>query len=142
MPNVLLVANRTCPCPDVLEEVRERAGDEGHVLIVAPALNRRLRHWMSDTDGAIAAARGRLDEALAWLVDAGVRASGEVGDADPVQAMADALTLFPASEIVISTYPRERSNWLEKDVLRRAGERSELPILHVTSRYGLAAAAG
>ncbi len=26
MSHVLLVANRTCPCPDVLEEVRTRPG--------------------------------------------------------------------------------------------------------------------
>jgi len=141
MSHVLLVANRTCPCPDVLDEVRARAGEQGSVLVVAPALNRRLRHWVSDTDGAVAAARARLDEALAWLADAGVRARGEVGDADPVQAIDDALVHYPATEIVISTFPLERSNWLEKDILRRAGERSGLPVVHLTSQFGLAAAA-
>ena len=33
---------------------------------MAPALNSRLRHWVSDTDGALASARERLDRALAY----------------------------------------------------------------------------
>jgi hypothetical protein len=141
MPDVLLVANRTCPCPDVLDAVRARAGTGGEVRVVVPALNRRLRHWVSDTDEAIAAARTRLDEALDWLADFGVMADGEVGDADPVQAAEDALARFRADEIVISTYPEPHSNWLEKDIVGRTRERSGLPVAHLTSRYGLEAAA-
>ena len=135
-PHLLLIANRTCPCPDVLEEVRRRAID-GEVLVVAPALNRRLAHYVSDTDAAVRAARERLDRAIGWLVEAGIEARGEVGDADPVLAIEDALAGFPATEIVISTHPPDRSNWLEKDIVRRAGECSGLPIVHLVSRYDL-----
>jgi len=135
-PHLLLIANRTCPCPDVLEEVRRRAID-GEVLVVAPALNRRLAHYVSDTDAAVRAARERLDRAIGWLVEAGIEARGEVGDADPVRAIEDALAGFPATEIMISTHPPERSNWLEKDIVRRAGECSGLPIVHLVSRYDL-----
>ncbi len=135
-PHLLLIANRTCPCPDVLEEVRRRATD-GEVLVVAPALNRRLAHYVSDTDAAVGAARERLDRAIGWLVEAGIEARGEVGDADPVLAIEDALAGFPATEIVISTHPPDRSNWLEKDIVRRAGECSGLPIVHLVSRYDL-----
>jgi len=139
-PHLLLIANRTCPCPDVLEEVRRRATD-GEVLVVAPALNRRLAHYVSDTDAAVRAARERLDRAIGWLVEAGIEARGEVGDADPVLAIEDALAGFPATEIVISTHPPERSNWLEKDIVRRAGECSGLPIVHLVSHYDLDGAA-
>jgi len=139
-PRLLLIANRTCPCPDVLEEVRRRATD-GEVLVVAPALNRRLAHYVSDTDAAVRAARERLDRAIGWLVEAGIEARGEVGDADPVLAIEDALAGFPATEIVISTHPPERSNWLEKDIVRRAGECSGLPIVHLVSHYDLDGAA-
>jgi len=140
MPDILLIANRTCPCPDVLDTVRERSGPDGHVLVVAPALNSRLKHYTSDTDGAAAAAAERLDQALGYLAGAGVRASGSVGDADPLQAIEDAVSGFPADEIVISTFPVEDSHWLEKDLLERARDATALPIVHVTSRYGLAAA--
>ena len=47
---------------------------------------------------------------------------GEVGDADPIQAIDDALRTFGADEIVISTHPPGRSNWLEKQVIVRARE--------------------
>ena len=67
LSHVLLVANRTCPCPDVLDTVSEHAGAAGRVHIVAPALNSRLRHYVSDVDAAVAAAQERLDRALAHL---------------------------------------------------------------------------
>jgi len=141
MPDILLIANRTCPCPIVLDTVRERTGPDGHVLVVAPALNSRMKHYTSDTDEAAEAAAGRLDEALAYLAGAGVRANGSVGDADPLQAIQDAVSGFPADEIVISTFPAEDSHWLEKDLLERAQDATGLPVVHVTSRYGLSAAA-
>jgi GABA permease len=72
-----------------------------------------------------------LDESLAALAREGVEARGEVGDADPIQAMEDALRTFGADEIVISTHPPGRSNWLEKGVIARARERYDVPITHV-----------
>lgn len=141
MPAVLLIANRTCPCPDVLDVVRRRAGEDGRVLVVAPALNSRLKHWTSDTDAASRAAAGRLDEALGYLGGAGVAARGVVGDADPLCALEDSLAGFPADVIVIATFPPQQSHWLEKDLLARARDASGLPVHHVTSRMGLEAAA-
>ena len=45
--------------------------------------------------------------------------------------MEDALRLFPADEVIISTHPPGRSNWLEHDVVNRAQERFDLPVTHV-----------
>jgi GABA permease len=45
--------------------------------------------------------------------------------------MEDALRLFPADEVMISTHPPGRSNWLEHDVVDRARERFDLPVTHV-----------
>jgi hypothetical protein len=79
---ILVIANRTCPCPTLVDEVARRARTApADVLVVAPALNSRLRHWVSDIDGAVAAARARLDVALAALRDCGLSARGEIGDA-------------------------------------------------------------
>jgi hypothetical protein len=141
MPDVLLIANRTCPCPYVLEQVCERAGAGGRVLVVAPALNGRIKHYVSDTDESVREAHRRLAVALGWLAGAGIRADGAVGDADPLQAIEDALAGFQAAEIVIATHPPGRSHWLEKDLPRRARERSGLPVTHVASLHGLAEAA-
>jgi nucleotide-binding universal stress UspA family protein len=101
------------------------------VLVVTPALNSPLKHWVSDEDGARAAAQERLDASLAKLAEAGVQARGEVGDGDPLQAMEDALRTFGADEIIISTHPEGRSNWLERGVVQKARERFAVPITHV-----------
>ena len=101
------------------------------VLVVTPALNSPLKHWVSDEDDARAAAQQRLDTSLAQLAEAGVEARGEVGDGDPLQAMEDALRTFGADEIIISTHPQGRSNWLERGVVEKARERFPVPITHV-----------
>ncbi len=133
---LIVVANRTCPCPGLIEEVADRTlARSGHVLVVAPAVNSRLRHWMSDSDTAIAAAGERLKAAVAHLRDAGVHAEGEVGDADPLLAIEDAMTTFPADAIILSTWPTGTSCWLERDLLARARARFAVPIEHLVSKY-------
>jgi len=136
--HMLVVANRTCPCPELIEQVSERAlkSEDHRVFVLAPALNSRLRHYVSDSDGAAAAADARLAQALDGFAAAGVRAEGRIGDADPLTAIEDELTSFPAQEIIISTYPSQRSNWLESDLIARARDRFGLPVTHLVSEYG------
>jgi GABA permease len=138
-PQILVIANRTCPCPTLVDEIARRLGNgDGEVLVIAPALNSRMRHWVSDVDEAIARAHHRVDLALAGLRERGIDARGEVGDANPVLAIADALAAFPATEIVIVTHPPGQSNWLEHRLIERATSRFDLPITHLVSTYGLA----
>ena len=139
---ILVIADKTCPCGDLHEQVVKSAeGTAADVLIVAPALNSRLRHYLSDTDGAIRAAERRLATAIAELANLGLVARGAVGDADPIQAIDDTLAEFAAHEIVISTHPEEHSHWLERNLVVRARERFEVPITHVVSWYGAPLAA-
>ncbi len=129
---ILVVANETVTGSALREEIVHRASrDDAEVFLVCPALNTRLRHWTSDEDRARAEARERLDASLAALEAVGVTASGEIGDDDPLQAMEDGLRVFGADEIIISTHPPGRSNWLEKDLISRARELYECPITHV-----------
>ena len=137
-PRILVIANRTCPCPTLVDEIARRVGNaNSEVLIVAPALNSRLRHWVSDVDEAIARAQHRVELALAALREHGIRARGEVGDANPLIAIADALANFSATEMVIATHPPGQSNWLEHRLIERATSRFNLPITHLISTYGL-----
>ena len=138
-PRILVIANRTCPCPALVDEIARRVGNrDSEVLVVAPALNSRVRHWVSDVDGAIAGAQQRVDLALAGLRQRGISARGEVGDANPLLAIADALATFSATEIVIVTHPPGESNWLERRLIERATSRFDLPITHLVSTHGLA----
>ena len=137
---ILVIANRTCPCPTLVDEVARRANNTPTaVLVVAPALNSRLRHWVSDVDDAVARARERVRFAVAELRERGVSARGEVGDANPLLAITDALADFRASEIVIATHPEGHSNWLERGLIEKATARFDLPITHLVSTYGLVA---
>ncbi|MGH3091379.1 MAG: hypothetical protein ACRDOG_03490, partial [Gaiellaceae bacterium] len=128
---ILVVANETVAGRALRGEIVDRARGEADVLVVCPALNSPLRHWASDEDHARAEAQARLDGSLGALADEGVEARGEVGDADPIQAIDDALRTFGADEIIVSTHPPGRSNWLEKDVIARARERYGCPLTHV-----------
>jgi nucleotide-binding universal stress UspA family protein len=129
---ILVIANETVGGTPLREEIRRRSeGYHEQVLVVCPALNSPLRHWASDEDGARVQAQERLSASLARLREAGVDAKGEVGDAEPLQAMEDALRLFGADEIIISTHPEGRSHWLEKGIVEAARERFAVPITHV-----------
>jgi hypothetical protein len=73
------------------------------VLVLAPALNSGVAHWLSDLRGARFDAQRRLTLAVASLATAGLEARGEVGDSDTVQAVEDTLRTFPAQEVVFVT---------------------------------------
>ena len=129
---ILVVANETVGGHTLRSMILEKSLDvREEVLVVTPALNSPLRHWVSDEDGARAHAQERLNASLAKLADAGVQARGEVGDGDPLQAMEDALRTFGADEIIISTHPEGRSHWLERGIVEKARERFAVPITHV-----------
>jgi nucleotide-binding universal stress UspA family protein len=115
--NVLIVA---------LEPMAAAEITEAKVLVVAPALNSRLRRWLSDEDEARGRAE-RLAKALVELLErSGVSAEGRVGDADPLMAIADALPTFPADEIVIAGRPNELPGLDE--LVSRMRRRFALPI--------------
>jgi nucleotide-binding universal stress UspA family protein len=129
---ILVIANETVGGVRLREEIRIRSeGFDEQVFVVCPALNSPLRHWASDEDGARVQAQERLNTSLSRLREAGVDAKGEIGDAEPLQAMEDALRLFGADEIIISTHPEGRSHWLEKGIVDAARERFAVPITHV-----------
>jgi hypothetical protein len=129
---ILVIANETVGGGPLRKQIEERsAGYDTTVLVVSPALNSPIRHWASDEDPAREAARQRLEASLQRLRANGIEASGEVGDADPLQAIEDAVRTFGPDEIIISTHPEGRSHWLERGVVTGARERFAVPITHV-----------
>jgi GABA permease len=130
---VLVVANETVGGSQLLDTIRGRiAGRSGaRVLVVCPALNSPLRHWASDEDEARQKAEDRLEASLRAMQGAGIQASGEIGDGDPIQAVEDALRTFRPDELVVSTHPAGTSHWLERGVVDKARERFALPVTHV-----------
>jgi hypothetical protein len=130
---LLVIANETVEGEALLDEIRQRCSDHDcEILLVTPALaTSRASHWASDVDEAIELARQRMELSLIAIKQLGLRVRGEIGDSDPNVAIEDALRVFPADEIVISTHPPERSRWLERGVVDKAREQIDLPITHV-----------
>ncbi|HEY7537274.1 MAG TPA: hypothetical protein VH721_04755 [Gaiellaceae bacterium] len=102
------------------------------VFVVAPALNSRLRHWVSDEDAARGRAQERAAAFVGRLTRKGVRAVGGIGDADPLQAIADALVTFPADAIVVAA-GSERTTRRADELVTRARERFGIPTFRAGS---------
>jgi hypothetical protein len=129
---ILVIANETVGGETLREEIRQRAeAYEERVRVICPTLLSRVRFFASDEDAARAQAQERLEHSLSRLREIGVSCEGEVGEADPLQAIEDALRTFGADEIIISTHPEGRSLWLERGIVRGARERFDVPITHV-----------
>lgn len=128
---LLVVANETVESRAVLDAILASADEMSEVMVVVPALNTRLRHWMSDHDHARVAAEQRLIRRLDALRDAGVVAEGCIGDSDPLLAIRDILSVFPADEIIIATHPERQSNWLARRLPEYARATFPQPIRHI-----------
>jgi hypothetical protein len=96
---------------------RPHAERHPEILLLAPATNRAVAHWLSDLRQARFDAQRRLTISMATLATVGVDAHGEVGDTDTVQAVEDALRTFGAQEVVF-VMERERNGGVE-EVRRR-----------------------
>lgn len=131
---ILVVADESCHGSGLCDEIAYRAGRlPSEVLIVAPALTRsRLHYLASDLDRERAEAESRMEALRIQLADAGVHTSGQVGDANPIAAIDDALREFHADEIVIVTHAADELTWLERNLVDQARERfAPLLITHV-----------
>ncbi|MCW2999286.1 MAG: hypothetical protein JWN65_2835 [Solirubrobacterales bacterium] len=111
------------------QTVRDLAGTgEVEVYVVAPALeDSPLRFWVSDVDDAIARARQVKEEAVAELRESGIAATGDVGEAEPLQAAQDALALFPADRVLVLTHDDDDRAYRE-DELDAARRRLGVPV--------------
>jgi hypothetical protein len=131
---LLVVANETVGGAALLGQIGERCrGHDCEILVVTPALAAsRADHWASDIDESIVVARQRMELSVIEIEQRlHLKARGEIGDSDPNVAIEDALRVFAADEIVISTHPPATSHWLENGVVERAREEIDLPITHV-----------
>lgn len=129
---ILVVANRTAATPALLEAVRVRA-DRGpakfHLLVPAAAAG--LNQLANPEELGRAEAQANLQGALPALSAAArSNVSGELGDHNPVAAVADAVRGGDYDEIIISTLDTRVSRWMKLDLLSRARSLG-LPVTHV-----------
>jgi hypothetical protein len=130
MTKILVLANETIGGKPLLDAVRARRGDDVAFHVVVPQT--RPKHGNVIYDEAVRdSAQVRVDLALAFMRDEGITGTGEVGDADPLNAAKDAIAEHGIDEIIISTLPAATSGWLRRDLPERLREETGLPIEHV-----------
>lgn len=124
--NVLVLANQTVVSDQLLDRIRERArkGAAGF-LIVAPQDDR------AGDDEQTADRRLRL--ALTTLRAEGIVAHGQIVHPDPYTAAMHVTNDEKVDEIIVSTFPGERSGWLRRDLVARLRKDTGLPVDHVVS---------
>jgi hypothetical protein len=124
--NVLVVANETLLGDRLLEAIKARAArSPASFLIVCPQSDLT----MSDHPDA----ERRLRRALSALRGAGIDAHGQIAHPDPYTAVMHAVRDERVDEVIVSTFPGERSGWLRRDLISRVREGTRLPVEHVVA---------
>jgi hypothetical protein len=122
--NVLVVANETVLGDALLDRIRARASEgPASFLIVCP----QSEPGKAEHPGA----ERRLRAALATLRSEGMDVHGQIAHPDPFTAAMQAVADDRTDEIIVSTYPGERSGWLRRDLVGRLRSESRLPVEHV-----------
>jgi hypothetical protein len=124
--HVLVVANLTAASKQLLDALQARAERSPiRITLVIPAQGPGL--------GGKEAARGRLEEALTGMREAGLDADGVVGDADPMEAVAECFDPARHDEAVVCTLPGRSSKWLQFDFPHRVARFTGVPVTHVVA---------
>jgi hypothetical protein len=124
--NILVVANETVLGEELLGRIRTRAAEgPASFLIVSP---------QSDpTRGEHPDAERRMRRALSELRSHGIDVHGQIAHPDPYTAAMHAIEDERTDEIIVSTFPGERSGWLRRDLVGRLRSDTGLPVEHVVS---------
>jgi hypothetical protein len=132
---VLVVAHKTAATPALINAVRERAQKGGAAFtLLVPNAAHGLHKVIdaedldsSEADQIIALAKPLLEEA------AGSPVETIVGDANPLDAIQDAVNLHGYDEIIISTLPKRVSRWVKLDLPSKLSGMG-LPVTTVTAQ--------
>jgi hypothetical protein len=124
--NVLVVASQTAASQQLVDALTQRAGRSPiRVTLVMPAQGpgRAGRDAM----------RAQLDEALGAMRAAGLEADGVIGDANPMDAVAECFDASRHDEVIVCTLPGRSSKWLQHDFPHRVARFTGLSVTHVVA---------
>ena len=124
----LVVANRTAQTPSLLQEIERRAAARptAFTLLVPDTARDRRADWTLE-EGLKALRRATLGPTGRPQAEV----EGLVGGRDAYEAVNHALDQGRFDEVLISTLPTRRSEWLRKDLPRRV-EALGVPVTVIT----------
>ena len=134
MARYLVVANQTLGGESLTSIIKEHAQEGGQFHVVVPATEPAHDRGSTAGGSGVDVARDRLEEELQRCRVEGIEATGEVGAADPMQAIRDALKDNRYAGLIISTLPAGVSRWLHRDLPHRAVRTFKLPVEWVEAR--------
>ena len=124
--NVLVVANETLASAPLVERIRARAGrGPTSFLVIAPQGH---EYGQQQAD-----AERRLRRLVAELRAEGIDAHGQIAHPDPHTAAMQTIHDERIDEIIVSTFPGQKSGWLRRDLVERLRSDAGVPIDHVVS---------
>ncbi|HTZ86807.1 MAG TPA: hypothetical protein VMB05_09075 [Solirubrobacteraceae bacterium] len=133
MAEILVVANRTVTGQKLLDAMLAHAAKgETTFRFVVPATKPSSGLIIYD-DAVRQSAEARVELATSIFAQAGLKASGEVGDPDPFMATMDAVAHRRPQAIIVSTYPATHSGWQRRDLIDRIHNATGLPVEHVVT---------
>ena len=121
---VLVIANVTANSPELLAALRARL-DQGPMVptLLMPATKNGFAGKEEATE--------RMESVLAQWREAGITATGVVGDPDPVVAVHETWDPRSYDEVIVSTLPGQSSKWLQFDLPHRVQQITGLDVAHV-----------
>jgi hypothetical protein len=129
--HVLVVAERTLAGEELRRQLQPEPGVDLELDVLSPVMASRLHHWAGDVDREREQAQVRLEASLAWAIQQGFVAKGEVGDPDAMGAIEDELRDFGADEVIIVTHPSERTTWLANRMLSHLKKQLVIPVREI-----------
>jgi hypothetical protein len=121
--NVLVVANQTVLGEPLLAKIRERAAQSPTgFLIISP---------QGESDGSYDEAEHRLLRAVTLLRSEGLDVHGQISHPDPYAAVMQTIEDERVDELIVSTFPGERSGWMRRNLVERLRADTKLPVDHV-----------
>ena len=128
---ILALVSEPVSADALREAVGEADADNAEVMVIAPALMSRRRYLLADPDPGIERADAVQEETVERLVEEGIDAAGDTGEADPLLALQDELATFQADEIVLFTHAQGKRNWLEEGLVDEAKAKFSQPVRHL-----------
>jgi hypothetical protein len=142
MRRYLVVANQTLGGEELWAAIRERvAGGDCHFHLLVPATPAAQLDPSSTAEGQDETggedlgrrlARQRMRHQLDRMRELGASVSGEIGVADPVDAVRVVLHRWEFDEVIVSTLPGRRSRWLAADLPTKIRRGFKLQVTQIT----------